>query len=139
MSKRALCATSTASPANARKRRTAAATGGARRSSSSRRPVSAAIAGCSRAPGLQSVWKRSASSRPLDAGRADLARPRAARPQAGRLEVEDDEGRRLEQLRLAVRLAQRDEVARPAQPRVAADGLVEERPREPDRHGRARA
>ncbi len=76
MSKRALCATRTASAAKPRNRRTAAWTGGARHSSASRSPVRAAIAGSRRAPGLASVWKRSSSASartrtaPISHGRA---------------------------------------------------------------------
>ena len=64
MSKRALCATSTASPANSRKRRTASSTGGAPCSSRASIPVSAAIAAGSGRRGLTSVSNRSSSSRP---------------------------------------------------------------------------
>ena len=137
MSKRALCATSTPSPANARNRRTPAATGGARRSCSSRRPVSAATAGWSRAPGFASVWKRSSSSSPRTRTAPISHGPRRARPKAGRLEVEDDEGRLLEQQRLSGRLGQRDEVAGPAQARVVLHRLVQQRAGEPDGDGAA--
>ncbi len=55
MSKRALCATSGASPANARKRRTASSARGARRRSLGWIPVSAAMLAGSTTPGLTSV------------------------------------------------------------------------------------
>ena len=86
---------------------------------------------------MASELKRSSSSSAAHAHRADLARPRGAGPQAGRLEVEDDERRPLEQQLLARRGGERDEVAGPAQPRVRRDRLGEQRAREPDGHGRA--
>ena len=62
MSKRALWATSTASPAKSRNRRTASSAGGAPRSDRGSIPVSAAIGGGSGRRGLTSVSKRSSSS-----------------------------------------------------------------------------
>ncbi len=114
-----------------------AATGGARRSSASRRPVSAATAGWSGAPGLARVWKRSVNSSPrtrtapISHGRA------AAGAQPGRLEIEDDVGGVLEQQVVARGRRECDEVARPAQARVGRYRLVEQRPCEPGRHGAA--
>ena len=64
MSKRALWATSTASPANSRKRRTASSTGGAPRSAPGSIPVSAAIGAGSGRRGFTSVSNRSSSSSP---------------------------------------------------------------------------
>ena len=64
MSKRALCATRTASPANSRKRRTASSTGGAPRSAPGSIPVSAAIGAGSGRRGFTSVSNRSSSSSP---------------------------------------------------------------------------
>ena len=133
-SNRALCATSTASPAKSRKWRTTAPTGGARRSCSSRSPVRAATAGWSRAPGLASVWNRSASSSPR-MRTAPTSHGRAvAGPQAGGLEVEHDECRLLEQQRIARDRGQCNEVAAPAEPGIRSDGLVEERPCQPHRN-----
>ncbi len=62
MSKRALCAASGASPANARKRRTASCCLGARRRSTSRSPVSRAIVGGSATRGSTRVSNVSAIS-----------------------------------------------------------------------------
>ena len=82
----------------------------------SRRPVSAEIAGSSLTPGLASVSKRAVSSSratrtaPNSQGRGD------AGPQAGRLEVEDDEGRLLERSSSPGASARRDQVTRPAEP-----------------------
>src|SRR5205823_455877 len=62
VSKRALCATRTASPANPLKRRSAAAILGALASSASGKPVNAPIGRGSGTPGRTSVWKVSASA-----------------------------------------------------------------------------
>ena len=62
-SKRALCATSAASPANARNRRIASSTRGAPRRAAGWMPVSAVTAGGSGARGSTSVSKVSSSSR----------------------------------------------------------------------------
>ena len=70
------------------------------------------------------------------AHRADLTRPRGAGPQAGRLEVEDDERRLLEQQFLARRRGERDEIAGPAQARICRDRLCEQRACEPNGNGR---
>ena len=131
MSKRALCATRIESPAKSRKRRTTAATGGARRRSSSRRPVSAATPGCRRAAGIRERSEPLLELERAHAHRADLARPRRARPQAGRLEVEDDERRLLEQQLLARRAPR---ARRGRRPSAAA-----RRPRPPLRAASARA
>jgi len=66
---------------------------------------------------------------------ADLAGSRRPRPQTGRLEVEDDERRLLEQQVFPGRLRERNEVPRPAQARVVLYGLVEQRARKTDRDG----
>jgi hypothetical protein len=73
-----------------------------------------------------------------DADGADLADAGLARRQPGRLEVDDDEGRVLEQLVDPRRRRQSDEVAAPAEPRVVADGLLQEAAREADRQLRQR-
>ena len=78
-----------------------------------------------------------ARARAPDAHGADLARPRRPRPQAGRLQVEDDERRALEQQLVARGAASATRSPAPAQPRVRRDGLVEQRPRQPDRDGRS--
>ena len=135
MSNRALCATSTASPAELEE--AADARGDRRRAAKVGVPQSGqgGDAGWSGAPGFGSVWKRSASSSPRTRT-APISQGRAvARSQAGRLEVEDD-------VRRAARAAdaspgrrgERDEVAAPAQPRVGPDRLVEQRPRQPGRN-----
>jgi hypothetical protein len=66
------------------------------------------------------------------AHRADLAGPRRSRAEAGRLQIEDDEGRALEEHFLGRRRSERDEVARPPQAGVVVHRLVEQRAREPD-------
>jgi hypothetical protein len=68
-----------------------------------------------------------------DPNGAELARPREARPEARRLEVEHHERRVLEQQPVAARRGERDQIAGPAQPRVGAHRVVEERAREPGR------
>ena len=94
-SKRALWATSTASPAKARNRRTALEARGAPRRSRSAIPVSLRSRREAAARGRR-------TSRRCSPGRArrphgpDLADPVAARREPGRLEVDDDVGRRLE-------------------------------------------
>src|SRR5205823_11777403 len=69
----------------------------------------------------------------LDADGSDLADLRSRRRQSGRLEVDDDESRRLERQAVTRRRGQRDEIAAPRQPRVGANGLLEQRARERDR------
>ena len=66
------------------------------------------------------------------ANRADLADPGLARPQPGRLEVDHDVRRVLEQERRARRLGERDGVAVPREPRVGLDDLRQQRARERD-------
>ena len=141
MSKRALCATSTASPANARKRRTAAATGGARRSSSSRRPVKRRRSPAGRrTPGLASVWNRVGRARAARPARRRTRRTGRARPESPVVSRSKTTNvRLLEEQPLAGRSGERDEVARPAQPRVGLHRLVEQRPREARRERRSRA
>ena len=63
---------------------------------------------------------------------AELARTRRPGPQARRLQVEHDEGRRLEEQQLARRAGESDQVTRPAQPGIARNRVVEQRAREPD-------
>ena len=116
-SKRALCATSTASPANVEEaadrdggRRRAAQLLGRGARSTPRRPARAAV------PGSTSVSNSSTSSKPADAHGADLADLRRARPQARRLEVDDDVRRVLEQQRRR----RRPRRARRASPRQAS-------------------
>ena len=72
----------------------------------------------------------------LDADGADLADPGAGRPQARRLEVDDDEARRLEGQPLAGRRGQADAVTTPGEADVAFDDVLEQAPGE--RHGRMR-
>ena len=112
-----------------------AATGGARRSCSSRRPVSAATAGWSRAPGFASVWKRSSSSSPrtrtapISHGLAVPGRrPVVSRSKTTKVACSSEQ-------RLSGRLGQRDEVAGPAQARVVLHRLVQQRAGEPDGDG----
>ena len=69
----------------------------------------------------------------LHAHRADLADLRRAGAQAGRLEVDDDVRRLLEQEVAARRLGERDGVAAPGEPCVRLDHLGQERAREGDR------
>ena len=90
MSKRALCATRTASPANARKRRTAR---------SARRPAHSAWRDArsgrdrrrQRHAGIDEGLERLADLQRVDPLRADLDDPRARGRETGGLEVEDDE------------------------------------------------
>ncbi len=66
------------------------------------------------------------------ANRADLADSGLARPQPGRLEVDHDVGRVLEEERRARRLGQPDGVAVPREPRVGLDDLRQQRACERD-------
>ena len=86
MSKRALWATRTASPANSRKRRIASSTGGAPRSALGSIPVSAAIGAGSGRRGLTSVSNRSSSSSPRTrtAPISQIAEERGDRPVVSR-------------------------------------------------------
>ena len=68
-----------------------------------------------------------------DLDRSDLADLRRAGAQAGRLEIDDDVRRVLEQEVDAERPGQRDRVAVPREPRVGLDDLGEKRARERDR------
>ena len=129
-SKRALWATRTASPANARSRRTARSALGAPRSASWWMPVSDVTAGGSGARGSTSVSNASSELEATDALRADLADPRRARREPGRLEVDDDEVRVLEEDVRPGRRSQADRPSPPREPRVTRDDVVEERPRE---------
>ena len=135
MSKRALCATSTLSPAKARNRRTAAATGGARRSSFVAEPGQR---GDRRLQSLPRGSRASRSARSARGARPERRRTRTDAPirAAGR----SSRGRRRRRSpprAAAARPARRRarQVARPAQPRIARDRLVEQRPREPDGNG----
>ena len=140
-SKRALCATSTASPAKARKRRTAAPTGGARRSSASRRPVSAAIVGAERRAGVRERLEALARARARSTRTAPISQirapPRRQSPVVSRsttTKVACSSGRSPRR-----RGGERDEVARASASRAsAADRLLEQAAREPDGQ-RARA
>ena len=67
-----------------------------------------------------------------DLGRADLADVRCARPQAGRLEVDDDVCRVFEQEVGAERAREPNGVAAPGEARVGLDNVSEERSRECD-------
>jgi hypothetical protein len=69
---------------------------------------------------------------------ADLADPRVPRCQSGRLEVDDDERRRLEQQLGARRVGEPDGIASPREPGVLADDLLEQVPREPHRRAAER-
>ena len=131
-SKRALCATSTASPANAENRRSAVATRGARRSSSSESPVSRPIGAGSGTPGRDERLEGVPHLEPAHAHGADLADPRRGGCEPGRLEVEDDEGRILERGVLA--RDERDERPAPDEAAVLLDERREQRPGEPLRH-----
>ena len=70
----------------------------------------------------------------LDARGADLADPRAARREPGRLQVDDAERRLLEQHALGVRDRERNAASSPGEPRVVADDVVEQRTRHALRH-----
>ena len=131
-SKRALCATSTASPANARKLRTASAGRGAPRSCSFRSPVTALAPA---AIGMPWIDERLELGLDLEAAQAhgpDLADPGLARAQARRLEVDDDVRRVLEQERRA-RAARR---ARPRRRSTRAAHRSRRRPRAASARGR---
>ena len=106
---------------------------GAPRSCRSVSPVSAVIVGPSGTPRIDERLELVDELEADDAHRADLADLRRARPQAGRLEVDDDERRVLEQQVGAERPRERDRVAAPREPRVRLDDLGEQRAREPDR------
>ena len=134
MSKRALWATSTASPANSRKRRTASSTGGAPRKAPGSIPVSAAIGAGSGRRGLTSVSKRSSSSSPLTrtAPISQIAEEPGERPVVSR--SNDDVGGVLERQRSPGRIGEADARAAPGEPRVAVDDVREQRTGEPDRN-----
>ena len=128
-SKRALCATSTQSPAKARNRRIAASTDG-RAAEVARRaiPVSRGDRRRQRRrAGRTKVWKVAGRLEPRDADGADLADLRRAGREAGRLEVDDDERRGLERQVARRRGGERDARRRatraarpPRRPRRAA-------------------
>ena len=67
-----------------------------------------------------------------EAHRPDLADPGLPGPQPGRLEVDDDVRRVLEQERRAGRLGERHRVAAPREPRIGLDDVREQRAREGD-------
>jgi hypothetical protein len=73
-----------------------------------------------------------------DALRADLADPRGARREPGRLEVDDDEVRVLEEDVRAGRVGEPDRGAAPREARVPGDDVVEERAGERRRRARER-
>ncbi len=85
-SKRALCATSTAPPANFENRRSASRTPGARRSSASESPVSIPTGFGSGTRGCTSVWKQSriSSSRTRTAPISQIRADACARPVVSR-------------------------------------------------------
>ena len=103
-----------------------------------RMPVSEVTAGGSGTRGSTSVSNASSSSSAADALRADLADPRRARREPGRLEVDDDEVRVLEQDVRSRRRRETDGGAAPGEPRVAGDDVVEQRARERRRRARER-
>ena len=112
---------------------TATGARGAPRSCPSVSPVIAVIVAPSGVPGSTSVSNSSTISKPTILHGSDLADLRRARAQAGRLEVDDDVRRVLEQEVDAERPRQRDRVAVPREPGVGLDDLGEERARERDR------
>ena len=74
--------------------------------------------------------ERSGGQQRLDPNRADLADGRLARPEARRLEVDDDEARRLERQVVARRRREPDARPAPGQPSVARDDVLEQASRE---------
>ena len=132
-SKRALCATRTASPAKARKRRTASA--GARRAAQLLVPQSGhgARSGGDRKPRIDERLELGLDLEAAQAYRSDLADPGPAGAQSRRLEVDDDVGRVLEQESRARRLGERDGVAAPGEPGIGLDDICEQRAGEGDR------
>ena len=127
MSNRALCATSTASPANERKRLTARSANGA----PARRPGDAGEGGDrgrQRHTRVDECLERGAGLERVDPLGADLDDPRARRRETGGLEVEHDERGVLERHASARRVGQADGGAAPGEPGIACDHIVEEGP-----------
>ncbi len=131
-SKRALCATSTASPANARKLRTASA--GRRRAPQVLVPQSGhrARSGGDRLPWIDERLELGLDLEPAQAHCPDLADPGLAGTQSRRLEVDYDVRRVLEQDRRPQRLGERDRVSAPREPGIGLDDVREQRAREGD-------
>ncbi len=75
---------------------------------------------------------------PAQADGADLADLGRAGGEPGRLEIDDDEGGRLERKILRGRAGERDVCAGPDEPRVGLDHLPEQRARQPGRSARKR-
>ena len=127
MSKRALWATSTASPANERKRRTARSADGAPRTSPCAMPVRAVIAVGSGTPGLTSVSNVApASSASTRWAPISTIRERAGeRPVVSRSKTTNEacSSRRGG----TGRVGEPDRGAAPREPRVARDDVVEQR------------
>ena len=140
MSKRALCATSTASPAKREEAADGAATGGARRSSRVAEAGQRRDRRLQPRAGVRERLEPLAQLEPAHADSADLARPRRRRA-GGR----SSRGRRRRTSRARAASAspaarrERDEVAGPAEARIVLHRLVEQRAREPHRHGARRA
>ena len=132
-SKRALCATRTASPAKSRKRRTASAGRGAPRRCSFAQARDRRRAGRDAEARIDERLELVDQLELTDPDGADLADRGRPRPQSGRLEVDDDERRPLEEELGSGRLRERDRVAVPRQARVGFHDLGQERAREGDR------
>ena len=135
-SKRALCATIAASPANASSRRTASWARGAPRERLGADPGDRRDGGGKRDPWVDERLERVLELERPDALRSDLADPRRARRETRRLEVDDDEMRVLESDVRARRRREPDRCAAPGEPRVAGDDVVEQRPGERRRRAR---
>ena len=99
-------------------------------------PVSDATAGRQRDARVDERLERVVELERANALRADLADPRGAGREPGRLEVDDDEVRVLEEDVRAGRVGEPDRCAAPGETGVTGDDVVEQRARE--RRGRAR-
>ena len=133
MSKRALWATSTASPANSRKRRTASCAGGAPRSDRGSIPVSLAIGGGRGRRGFDERLEPLLELEPAHPHGADLADRRAAGREPRRLEIDDDVRGELDRELRTGRIGQADVRAPPGKARVPLDDVGKELAREAGR------
>ena len=91
------------------------------------------IAGAERAAWTNERLERPGRLEATDPYGADLADLGGARRESRRLEVDDDEGRRLERKILRRGAGERDVRARPDEPRVRLDHLAEQRTGQPGR------
>ena len=104
---------------------------GAPRRSRSSRPVIPAITGGTGTPGSTRVWNVPAGSSPSTRTAPISQMAGLPRRRPGRLQVDDDEARRLERQIVPRRRREPDARPAPGEPRVAGDDVLEQAPRQP--------